>query len=376
MLIKDKIVMKNRVPNGLLEMQWKAITANLEDHPNTINDYRKVVNLLHAYSHGKFRIYKMTEFDAKEYFSYLEKESGLSSNTVHRYEATLRSIGSKMEEHPMLFPNYKNPFKGILSKEIRTKTIYSKDLFPNPIDIEKLVSVFPKLSLKHRLMLEMMVEIGISPFTIRNLKVNQFHFSKHKEKDVALTFEDGCIYTKQEMNRPSLKLLHISSSGRYSYQSFGTWHFYEDMTKDLTAYIKDLGENEDDRYFFMTSRHQPYTYRAIHQLLTEVLQQAGLENKRITPYQLSLFGMVHAYLIHEELSNYIELQANIKKETDLVKLETIQKQLQLCERRFYQLSKTGWHGNYESLYPLAFQEKINSIEQTLGKQFPYEMAGC
>ena len=104
--------MKSRVPVGLTESQWDSIMDGLADHPSTMNDYRKIINLLHTYDNGRLHITSMTKQDAEDYFGMLEKRASdgeMSTNTVHRYEATLRSIGRRMQAHPETFPDYENP---------------------------------------------------------------------------------------------------------------------------------------------------------------------------------------------------------------------------------------------------------------------------
>lgn len=361
--------MNQKVPNGLLELQWKAIIQGLEEHPNTINDYRKVVNLLHAYDHGKFRIYRLTKEEAKEYFDYLEKESGLSPNTIHRYEATLRSIGQRMENQNAIFRDYENPFKGLIKNEVRKRTQFTKDMFANPSTIELFYKALADEPLKYRLIFQMMMEIGLSAKDICNLKVNQFSLSSNKE-DLYLTFEDKTIHTKKSINEDFYDVTKhsLNKNGKHQYTTTVTWYFYKDASEDLKQYLKDVGTNTDDRPFYLTSRHKPYTYRSLHQVMKDILRKAEISDS-LTPNQLHLFGMVHSYLISEELKYYHQIKTTTTKE----KNEKWNVLLKQSETMFYYLSKTGWHGSYKKYYPLSFKEDVDAIEKEFGKNFLYDI---
>ena len=65
--------MKNHLPTGLDDYQWNTLLADMKKRPSTVNDYRKVLNLLHAYEGGKIDIAAMTAPEAKEYFEYLDQ---------------------------------------------------------------------------------------------------------------------------------------------------------------------------------------------------------------------------------------------------------------------------------------------------------------
>lgn len=366
--------MKNKVPNGLLELQWNAIISGLEGHPSTINDYRKVVNLLHAYDNGKFRIYNMSKNDAIEYFDYLENKANLSSNTIHRYEATLRSIATKMENNQIIFKDYKNPFSGLIKKDVRKKTKFSKSMFASPNDIYRILVVLKDQPLKYQLMFKMMIEIGLSPNDICNLKVNQFHSSLNNN-DIYLTFQDGTIFTHNSYDNENYKIKKIATSknGNISYNTNATFHFYNDFSDELRKYIKDLGNNNDNRFFFMTSRHQAYTYRSIHQALSDITQKAGIKERTITPNQLSLFGIVHSYLVSEELKYYYKTKNLLSKENNRNEIIDLKTKLKQSETMFYYLSKTGWHGSFQHYYPLSNKQIIDSIIKNLGKNYLYDI---
>jgi ribosomal protein S18 acetylase RimI-like enzyme len=56
--------MNTKVPYGLSKQQWAAITRGMEGRPGTINDYRKVVDRLHAFRDHTYSILTMTADDA------------------------------------------------------------------------------------------------------------------------------------------------------------------------------------------------------------------------------------------------------------------------------------------------------------------------
>ena len=127
--------MKDRAPEGLTPDKWGAVINGLESRRTTVNDYRKVLNLLHAYNDSSFNIETLTKEQAVEYFNYLDgrlKNGTLSDNTVHRYKATLRSIGARMEKRNDVWPGYVNPFSGLVTNENRQRTVFNESLFPLP----------------------------------------------------------------------------------------------------------------------------------------------------------------------------------------------------------------------------------------------------
>ena len=169
--------MKNRTPEGLTSGQWGAVIEGLENRPSTVNDYRKVLNLLHSYGNGAYHISSLTKEQASEYFSYLDRrgtDGTLSENTIHRYKATLRSIGTRIENHPSLWPGYINPFSGLVTNENRKRTEYRADMFADPAAIAKIRAVIPSLDREEQLILYFMMYLGFTPAQIQNLKISDF----------------------------------------------------------------------------------------------------------------------------------------------------------------------------------------------------------
>jgi hypothetical protein len=52
--------MTQSLPAGLNDQQWSAMMRTLQDHPATMNDYRKVINLLYAWHDGQYSILTIT----------------------------------------------------------------------------------------------------------------------------------------------------------------------------------------------------------------------------------------------------------------------------------------------------------------------------
>jgi hypothetical protein len=180
--------MKNRTPDGFTTGQWEAVIEKLELNPNTVNDYRKVLNRLHDYNNGSFNIQSMTREQAVEYFDYLdqlEKDGKMSPNTIHRYKATLRSVGSKMEKHPELWPDYVNPFTRLVTNENRKRTEYTQEMFADPDIIHKLLASMPEYSKEDQLIFSFMANIGMTSAQIQNVQIDHFAFRPAQGKDLA-----------------------------------------------------------------------------------------------------------------------------------------------------------------------------------------------
>ena len=171
--------MKNRTPAGFTSGQWEAVIEKLELNPNTVNDYRKVLNRLHDYNNGSLNIQTMTRDQAVEYFDYLdqlEKDGKMSPNTIHRYKATLRSVGAKMEGHPEFWPDYVNPFTRLVTNENRKRTEYTETMFADPDIIRKLLAPMDQYSKEDQLIFSFMANIGMSSAQIQNVQVDHFYF--------------------------------------------------------------------------------------------------------------------------------------------------------------------------------------------------------
>ena len=359
--------MNSRVPTYFTEEEWLNLMKDLENRPSTINDYRKVLNLL-----GKqYNIKEMTPADGRQYFNQLEA-STLSPNTIHRYQATLRSIGMKMEKHPQLYPGYKNPFANILHNEVRKPSTYNKEMFANPSDIQKIKQVLPSLPLDKQLIITFMLEIGMMPKHIQALRVCDF---KRFNNEVLLTYKDGPYITQEEIQSPTLRNKKVSSTKTITYDCYPTFHFFDEYSKLLFKKLPTLGVNDDTRYFFLTSRHQPYSYRAIHHLVQDVCTKAGLAPDAVTPMQLSYFGSIHSYLLTREVSRINKLNNELENETDEHVIRAIQNRIKESEYEFVELAKIDWIGTFDSGYPYSRLRMIQSIRKQLGEDFLKKVLG-
>lgn len=378
--------MKSRVPVGLTESQWDSIMDGLADHPSTMNDYRKIINLLHTYDNGRLHITSMTKQDAEDYFGMLEKRASdgeMSTNTVHRYEATLRSIGRRMQAHPETFPDYENPFSGILHDEIRNKTRYTAETFADPKDIHKIIKVLPEFSHERRILLELMLFVGLRPKHIEHLTFSDFTPNpKHPKTELILSFNEGTFTEKTSGKNAVLKadkdakLVNHTAGGNMTWQVTGRWCFFENYTASLRKYHPSLGLIRDDRPYFMTSRHQPYTYRAQHHLVQEACCRAGLESGAVTPYQLSLYGSVSSYLIMQTLTRHEQLKNSLSYARFLDEKNRILREMRNAEMVFLPLAQNGWIGEWvNDVYPANRKERIDEIVSQLGSDALYRIVG-
>jgi hypothetical protein len=358
----------------------------LADHPSTMNDYRKIINLLHTYDNGRLHITSMTKQDAEDYFSMLEKRADdgeMSTNTVHRYEATLRSIGRRMQAHPETFPDYQNPFSGILHDEVRSKTTYTKETFADPADIRKIIRVLPEFSHERRILLELMLFVGLRPKHIEKLTFADFTPNpKHPKTELILSFDEGTFTEKKDSRNAELredknaKLINHTASGNMTWQVTGRWCFFENYTSVLRKYHPALGSIRDDRPYFMTSRHQPYTYRAQHHLVQEACRKAGLSPGAVTPYQLSLYGSVSSYLIMDTLMKHEELKNSLAYARFLDEKNRILAEMRNAEMVFLPLAQNGWIGEWvDDIYPANRRERIDEITSQLGSDALYKIVG-
>ncbi|MBR3358700.1 MAG: hypothetical protein IKG46_12855 [Solobacterium sp.] len=364
--------MTAKAPNGLSEVQWEAITGDLNVSPSTKNDYRKVVERLHAHQNHRYSILTMTHSDAVEYFRYLEEESGLSVNTVHRYEATLRSIGMHMEKARSVFPDYRNPFRGILKKEVRTRSVYSRKDFLSPEHVRKILNVLPQLSKAEQLIMELMILNGFLPRHICSLSIRDFRMSGGV---LSVTFSEGLLRSREPHKNRNLKKKSESAAGVVTWESRASFRFFDESAKIIMDYIPDIGRNNDTRPFFMTSRHRPYTYHSIHHLVRTVCELAGLSDRSITPQQLSMYGTIHTYMMETELHKHNRLTREIKKETSPQAGLALEKELAACESVFLPLAKLGWIGCWDQDFPACMAEKIRDIRSQLGDDILYQIIG-
>ena len=328
--------MVTRTPAGFSAEQWKEITRDLDPGSSTVNDYRKVLNLLH--STGKYQILTMTLQDASDYFAYLDERvsSGeLSENTAHRYKATLRALGRRIESCPSFSPEYTNPFNGLVKNEKRLRTTYSREMFASPDDVVRIRSNLDKLNTRDHLMIEMILFLGLTPRQIQNIRVCDFFHTE--DGTLALKIDEGTVLEKTKKDREISDLFlsgapvtYVSSSSRsITWKYTASFLFGEEVTGILRRHIPTIGGNHDTRKFFLTSRHLEYNYRALHHLVHVVCNLSGIEEV-LTPNQLSLSGMIRSKL-------------NQEKED---------------------LSTDCW-----TVFPLPLEEKLKVIEEQLGKDF-------
>lgn len=329
--------MKNHLPTGLDDYQWNTLLADMKKRPSTVNDYRKVLNLLHAYEGGKFHIAAMTAADAKEYFDYLDQrvtDGSMSVRTSHRYKATLRSIAARMETHPELFPDYVNPFRRLIKGELRSRTQYVPEMFARPETIATLQAVLPELPANDALILDMMMHIGFSPIQIQNLQVNHFQ-----------TLPDG----------------RLSLQGRDADGSVKIFEFTEDFSRRLREKIPTLGRNRDRRSFFMTARHLEYSHRALYHMFRETCKAAGIDTSMLTPRQVSLYGRVHSWLLLETASRLQSDELSTEERWDLE-----EKMARLLPEQV---------GRWADPCPAELIGQINAIKDQLGDDCLWKIIG-
>lgn len=354
--------MNARIPVGLSQEEWNTVTEGLESHTSTVNDYRKVLNLLHSYDNGRLRITTMSHEDAEEYFRFLDErqEAGtLSPNTAHRYKATLRAISARIASNPDLWPDYKNPFSGLLKNEERKRTEYTMEMFPSSSDVAKLRAVLPKLDKEDALILRLMMNIGLTPTQVQNLKISNFTGRRrHESGPISVHLEEGTFlentskFWKESsyfLDNYPVRYVRRSSGRMITWSYTGTFCFSEDFEKSLLDYYSYTGESTDTRNFFLTSRHLEYNYRAMHHMLLSACQEAGISSC-ITPYQLSRYGLVRSYVMDQALR---ENDAGLREK----------------------LMKEDWIGDWKDRYPIPQRIQIESIQKTLGSDALLKIIG-
>lgn len=374
-----------KVPIGLSIEQWNAIMDGLGSHPSTVNDYRKIINLLHSYKNGKFHIISMTNDDAREYFKMLDdkvKEGILTKNTVHRYQATLRSIGSRIENHPETFPGYQNPFSGILHNEVRACTKYTESTFARAGDIRKMIGVLPGFPQDKQLLMEMMLYLGLRPKQVENIRLSDFTVNPNSpDKELILTIPDGKYLEKINRKDKPLqenaftKLMSTSHNGNRLWDVQGVFRFYAPFSSKLKTRDPDLGKTTNDAFYFETSQHRPYSYRALHHFVQEVCVKAGLDCNAVTPYQLSLFGSINSYLLFSTLCDEQQLRKRLPKAKSREEHNRILGELHEVNARFLPLANNGWIGCWVLEYPLTRKKIINDIKAQLGRDFLLKAVG-
>ena len=358
--------MKNRTPDGLTSGQWTAVIEGLEHRPSTVNDYRKVLNLLHSYKDGEYRIDTMTKEQAEEYFAYLDQrqaEGTLSENTVHRYKATLRSIGTRIESHPDLWPGYHNPFSGLVTNENRKRTEYRTDMFANAEDIHRIHDTFDQLSKEERLILSFMMYLGLTPAQIQNLKISDFFLLPGETRRLAVRIGCGTFLepttkpwkeSSYYLNNYPVKFVRSSHNRSITWDYTGTFVFSDSFAEELRNYYEFIGTSTDSRAFFLTARHLEFNYRAMHHMILGVCAAANVDSSAITPNLISRYGLVHAYLIDRAQRNPEDEAARNTAEP---------------------LLAFGNIGQWEERFPVPMQERIDSIQNHLGNDFLKKVVG-
>ncbi len=374
-------MMKNRTPEGLTSGQWSAVIEGLENRPSTVNDYRKVLNLLHAYGTGDFHISSLTREQAAEYFAYLDRrgsEGTLSDNTIHRYKATLRSIGTRIEKNPSLWPGYTNPFSGLVTNENRKRTEYREGMFADPEVIRKIFAVIPSLSKEDQLILQFMLFLSFTPAQIQNLKISDFFTSAGGDKRIGVRVKNGTFLeftarswkeSRYYLENYPVHYVRKSPNRSITWEYTGTVLFTPEFEEKLRDFYEFTGISTDTRSFFLTARHLEFNYRAMHHMILNVCREAGVDPKQITPNMLSRYGMIHSYLLYTKRAEAAELNA--------LDSRTPEQEAALAEanRRIDQLTAIGEIGSWTDRYPVPLQERIDSVIRYLGEPFLYKAVG-
>ena len=367
--------MKNRTPEGLTTGQWNAVITGLEDRPSTVNDYRKVLNLLHSYRDGALHIGTLTKDQAAEYFAYLDQrgaEGTLSENTIHRYKATLRSIGTRIEKRPDIWPGYSNPFSRLVTNENRKRTEFREDLFADPSVIRKIIDVLLSLSLEDRLILSLMLYAGLTPAQIQDVKISDFTAEGTGNRRLSLKVRCGTFleYTSKPWkesiyyteNYP-VHYVRKSPNRSITWEYTGTFLFSPEFEELLREYYEYIGISTDSRAFFLTTRHLEFNYRAMHHMILNTCAAAEIDPKMLTPNRISRFGMIHSGLLFEASEQLNQLEPGDSAEREAL------------EERIRSLKEIGFIGGWVSRYPVPLRERLDSIRNTLGADFPAKAIG-
>ena len=378
--------MKNRTPAGFTSGQWEAVIEKLELNPNTVNDYRKVLNRLHDYNNGSLNIQTMTRDQAVEYFDYLdqlEKDGKMSPNTIHRYKATLRSVGAKMEGHPEFWPDYVNPFTRLVTNENRKRTEYTETMFADPDIIRKLLAPMDQYSKEDQLIFSFMANIGMSSAQIQNVQVDHFYFSPRQGNDLYLDIDEGLFLEKSDLpwneskyiteNYP-VKFVREAPNHTITWNYTGSFRFTPEFRDQLKEYYSYVGVSDDSRPFFLTARHLLFNYRAMHHMVLVNCEKAGVDHNLITPNQISRFGILRSWFMHENLAARKACQEELKTAEGSRREELLRIDRE-SEDTLMKLVKDGWIGEWKDRFPIPLQERIDSMVQYLGIDFLRKAAG-
>lgn len=380
---------KQRIPINITEEEWAAIIDGLNLKPTTINDYRKVINLLHRYEDGKYRIQTITKEEADDYFTYLDKrqeDGDLSANTVHRYQATLRSIGAYMEENEDLWPNYKNPFARLVRNETRSRTRYTSETFADPKIIEKILNSLDQLDSQDRVIIEFMTNLGMSPAQIQSLQVSAFD-RRVRSPEIPLTgeFDTGTFleYTNRHYRLSPyrtggypVRYVKRSQNRTITWKYIGTYEFTNEYREDLIEFYRNIGVTKDSRKFFMTQRHLEFNYRAMHHMIMVACSAAHIDPKLITPYQLSLYGLIRSYLIDSTRRKTNSIEASLAQESNDARRNELNRQLDTLKTIYKQLEDTyPILGKWTERFPIPYEIQIKAIRKQMGVNFLLEAVG-
>ncbi len=364
--------MKDTLPAGLNQAQWDAIMVGLSEHPSTLNDYRKIINLFYVWNNST-SITEATSQNAKDYFAELDERSArgeMSSNTAHRYQATLRAVGSRMEANQEVFPGFVNPFSGILHNEVRSRTKFVEKTFADPKDIEKFMRVIPTFPLEKQILLELMIHLGLRPYHIEHLKFSDFSIARKNSKELVLSFTDGTYVKKKNnyaKNNNSMVLDSVAQNGNKTYLIQVKWRFFEEYSSRLWSYHETLGKDDDDGLMFMTARKQPYGYRALHNLVQEANRRAGLPVSAITPYQLSLYGTVKSKLIYDNIAEKKKLKDSMSHSRSSSERTRAVTEIRKVDAQFMVLAEQGWIGGWIDSFPKTREILVDEVKKQLGK---------
>ena len=384
--VYEGFTMKDRTPDKLTPEQWAAVIQGLESRPSTINDYRKVLNLLHSFENGAFHIFEMTKEQAEAYFRYLDSrlaDGTLSENTVHRYKATLRSLGARIEHHKTVCPGYVNPFSRLVTNENRKRTEYRENMFLAPETVQKLRSAFPRFAKEDRLILTMMMNLGLTPAQIHSLKINDFFTLSGQTETLAVRINEGDFIEMTSSNWKDspyytndypVHYVRKSPNRSITWNYTGTYIFQPKFTEQLRDYYEYIGASTDMRSFFLTARHLEFNYRAMHHMILNCCKIADIDPSTITPNMISRFGMIHSYLIFTCTQEAEALKQQIAEAPEEAKAELSAK-LEETERLLSLHKADGFIGDWQDRFPIPLQERIDSIIRHLGTDFLNKAVG-
>lgn len=337
------IFMKDKLPAGFTQEEWNAVTEDLQEHPGTVNDYRKVLSRFRAYGYD---IKTVTPEEADRFFRMLEKEAEegrLSPNTVHRYQVTLRAVAGRMQKSN-LFAGYENPFSGMIRKDRRPKRQYTEETFADPAVIAKLIRQIPSFPVSRQILYESMYLLGLFPHQLEKIRVSDFRDASDSGKIRLYLQEEEIPGRSARKRNPEI-----------------SFTFFEEYTTRLRQNNPQLGHIDDTRNYFLTSRHLPYTYRSVYQAVRDLCVRAGLPEHAVTPYQLSLYGIMRSYILDREIRRRSALDLLLERASSENETRRIRREIRKCESVLIPLARTGWIGTWDRQYPASRMKIIHDI---------------